>query len=61
MMIFSTGTGLERIGNAGPELELSLGTSAGTGIGLLCKNKKEGGSAGASPVATPMPKSIPSC
>ena len=27
--------------------------------GLLCKNKKEGGSARASPVAAPMPKSVP--
>ena len=26
---------------------------------LLCKSKKEGGSAGASPVAAPMPKSVP--
>ena len=28
-------------------------------VGLLCKNKKEGGSAGASPAAAPMPKSVP--
>ena len=27
-------------------------------VALLCKNKKEGGSARASPVATPMPKSV---
>ena len=31
MMHFSTGTGLERVGIAGPELELSLGRSAGSG------------------------------
>ena len=28
-------------------------------VGLLCKNRKEGGSEGASPVAAPMPKSVP--
>ena len=43
--------------------------SAGSGCGtsglqaldvtLLCKDKKEEGSAGASPVAVPMPKSVP--
>ena len=27
-------------------------------MALLCKNKKEGGLAGASPVAAPMPKSV---
>ena len=26
---------------------------------LLCKDKKKGGSAGALPVAAPMPKSVP--
>ena len=31
MMSFSTGTGLERIGIVGPELEMSLGRSAGSG------------------------------
>ena len=28
------------------------------GVALLCKNKKEGGSARALPVAAPMPKSV---
>ena len=28
-------------------------------MALLCKNKKEGGSAGVSPVVAPMPKSVP--
>ena len=28
-------------------------------MALLCKSKKEGGSAGALPVAAPMPKSVP--
>ena len=41
---------------AGPEL--LLGWSAGTGVALLCKNKKEEGPAGASPMAAPMPKSV---
>ena len=38
---------------------LLLGWSAGTGVALLCKNKKEEWPAGASPVAAPMPKSVP--
>ena len=42
---------------AGPGL--LLGWSTGTGVALLCKNKKEEGSAGASPMAAPMPKSVP--
>ena len=58
---FFNRTGLERVGNAGPELKLSLGRSACAGVGLLCKNKKEKGSAGASYVTAPIPKSIPSC
>ena len=51
---------------AGPGL--LLGWSAGSGCGtasqqaldvtLLCKDKKEEESAGASPVAAPMPKSV---
>ena len=31
MMIFSIGTGLERVGIVGPEMELSLGRSGGSG------------------------------
>ena len=31
MMLFLTGTGLERVGTVGPELELPLGRSAGSG------------------------------
>ena len=61
MMHFSIGIGLERVGIVGPALELSLGQSVGVGVGLLCKNKKERGLAGASSVAAPMPKSVPSC
>ena len=60
MMPFSTGTGLECVGIAGPELELLLGPPLALDVGLLCKNKKERGSAGALPVAAPMPKSVPS-
>ena len=41
---------------AGPRL--LLGWSAGTGVPLLYKNKKEEGPAGASPLAAPMPKSV---
>ena len=51
MMLFSTGTGLEGVGVVGPDLEA-------LDVELLCKNKKEGGSARASPVAAPMPKSV---
>ena len=59
MMLFFNRTGLERVAIAGPELELSLGRCAALDGGLLFKNKKEGGSARASPVAAPMPKSVP--
>ena len=56
---FFNRTELERVGVVGPELGLLLGWSAGSSVALLCKNKKEEGSAGASPVAAPMPKSVP--
>ena len=46
MMPFSTRTGLERVGIVGPELELSLAL----GVRLLCKKKKQKGSAGARPL-----------
>ena len=61
MMPFSTRTELERVGIAGPELELSLGRSAGSGrwTPLLKQETKRIG--GGSPVAAPMPKSILSC
>ena len=61
--------GLERVEGVGPELGLPLGWSAGSECGtvglqaldvtLLYKDKKEEGSARASPVAAPMPKSVP--
>ena len=68
MMPFFNRTGLERIGVVGPEVGLLLGWSAGFGCGatdlwslnqaLLYKDKKKKGLAGASPVASPMPKSV---
>ena len=59
MMLFSTGTGLEHVGVVGPELGQLLDWSAGFGAALLCKDKKEEGSARASPMAALMPKSVP--
>ena len=56
---FFNRNGLERVGVVGPELRLQLGWFAGSSVALLCKNKNEGGSAGASPVAALMPKSVP--
>ena len=60
---------MERIRVVEPEIGLLLGWSAGSGCGtvglqaldvaLLCKDKKEEGSAGALPVAAPLPKSVP--
>ena len=55
---FFNQTGLESVWVVGPELGLLLGWSAGSSVPLLCKNKKEEGSVGASPVAAPMPKSV---
>ena len=57
--VFFNRTGLERVGVVGPELRPLLGWSAGSGAAFLCKDKKEKGSAKASPVAVPMPKSVP--
>ena len=50
MMPFSIRTGLERVGIAGQESELSLGRSAGSGRWTPMQNKKEIGSAGARPL-----------
>ena len=75
MMFFSIGTGLERVGVVGSDLDcwraelLDVGSFAlnqdcnngdlqALRVALLCKNKKEGGSVRASPVAAPMPKSV---
>ena len=51
--------GLERVGVVGPELGLLLDWSIGSGAALFCKDKKEEGSTRVSPVAAPMPKSVP--
>ena len=52
MMLFATGTGLERVGIAGPELELTLGRFAGFGRWTpLQKQKIRKGSAGARPLS----------
>ena len=56
MMPFSTGTGLERVGVIGPDLDCCWAGLQALDVVLLCKNKEEGGSARASPVAAPMPK-----
>ena len=77
MMLFSTGTGLERVGVVGPDPSFRLIGDAGywivgAGVGLLLrcwtvdsgcgtylqKQGKKRGSARASPVAAPMPKSV---
>ena len=57
--VFFNQTRLERVGVVGPELVLLLDWSAGSGAALLYKDKKEERSARVSPVATPMPKSVP--
>ena len=56
---FFNRTGLERVGVVGPESGLLLDWSAGFGAVLICKDKKEEGSARASLVAAPMSKSVP--
>ena len=68
-VFFFNRTGLERIGVVGPEIRLLLGWSTGSRCGiaglqaldvaLLYKDKKEEGSAGASPLAASMPKLVP--
>ena len=58
-MPFSTGTGLEHVGNARPELELLLGRSAGSGRWTPLQKQERRRVGGASPVAAPMPKSVP--
>ena len=61
MMPFSNRTGLERVGIAGPELELSLGWSTGSECWTPLQKQEKRGSAGASPVTAPMSKSVPPC
>ena len=61
MMHFSTGTGLERVGITGSELELSLGRSAGSERWTPLQKQETKRIGGGSPVAAPMPKSVFSC
>ena len=62
MMPFSIGIGLEcneRVDNAGPELGMPLGRSAGFGRGTPLQKQERKRIGGGSPVAPSMPKSIP--
>ena len=61
MMSFSTGTGLERVGIAGPELELSLRRSAGSGRWTPLQKQETKRIGGGSPFAASMPKLVLSC
>ena len=61
MMPFSTGTGLERVGIAEPELELSLGRFACSGRWTPLQKQERKMIGGGSPVAAPMPKLVLSC
>ena len=61
MMHFSTRTRLERVGIVGPELELSLGRSAGLGRWTPLQKQERKSIGGGSPVAAPMPKLVLSC
>ena len=56
---FFNRTGMERAGVVRPEPGLLLDWSTSFGTILLCKDKKEEGSARALPVAAQMPKSVP--
>ena len=58
MMHFSTGIGLESVGIAGPELELSLGRSTGSGCWTPLQKQEIKRIGGGSPVAVGMPKSV---
>ena len=61
MMPFSTETGLERVRIVGPELELSLGRSIGSGRWTPMQKQETKRIGGGSPVAAPMHKSVLSC
>ena len=58
MMPFFNRNWLERVGVVGPDLDCWRAGLQTLDVALLCKNKKEGGSTRASPVAAPMPKSF---
>ena len=59
MMLFSIELGWSILGSLGRNQGCCWTGLKALDVALLCKNKKEGGSAGASPVAAPMPKSVP--
>ena len=59
MIPFFNRTGLECVGTIRSDQDCCWAGLQALDVALLCKNKKEGGSTGASPVATPMPKSVP--
>ena len=58
MMPFSIGLGWSVLGSLGWNYGCRWAGLQALDVGLLCKSKKEGGSAGASPVAASMPKSV---
>ena len=60
-MPISIGTELERVGIVGPELELSLGRSVGSGRWTPLQKQERKRIGGGSPVVTLMPKSVLSC
>ena len=59
MMFFSIGLCWSVLGSLGRNYGYCWAGLQALDVALLCKNKKEGGSAGALPVAAPMPKSVP--
>ena len=59
MMPFSTETGLERVDNAGPELELLLGWSAGSKRWTPLQKQERKRIGGGSLMTALMPKSVP--
>ena len=50
--------GPQALGSSGQKLDCYSAGLQALGVALLFKNNKEGGSARASPVAAPMPKSV---
>ena len=58
MMLFSTGTGLERVRVVGPDLDRWRVGLQAIDVAILCKKQERKGSARASPVAAPIPKSV---
>ena len=50
--------GLQAPGSSGLKWDCCSAGLQALDVALLCKSKKEGGSARASPVAAPMPKSV---